>query len=160
MSNSFDPWKDRKEELLVDLRKFITHVPDREQDLMTLMRDYLAAEAEGREPILQNLLHCAAGEPYPDPRAGSYHYTEADIRALGDVIDRYLEQLPSCGGDAEAIQQCMDAAVREINALYQKSELYLIDTWRREELCAILNGAAELAGASAQEDMTYGQRMW
>lgn len=160
MSGLKEQFQDRKKELLDDLRRFITFVPNREQDLMTIMRSYLGAETEDREPILQNLLRCANGEPYPDPRAGSCHYTEADIQALGAVIDRYLERLPGCGGDTTAIQELVNGAVQEINALYQKSKLYLIDTWRRDELCAVLNGAAELAGASAQEDMTYGQRMW
>lgn len=160
MSGPFDSFQTRKEELLADLRQFITHKPDREGDLMTMMRQYLSAEPGNRESILRNLLRCANGESYPDPRAGTYHYTEADIQALGDVIDRYLEQLPDCGGDAAAIQSRVDDAVGEINTLYQKSNLYLIDTWRREELCAILNGAAELAGAASQEDMTCGQRMW
>lgn len=160
MSGLFDQFKDRKKDLLADLRKFITYVPNRERDLRTMMRDYLNAEPGDREPLLQNILHCANGEPYPDPGAGAHHYTEADIEALGVVIDRYLEQLQDHGGDAAAIQVCVDGAVREINTLYQKSELYLIDTWRREELCAILNGAAELAGAETQEDMTHGQRMW
>lgn len=160
MSDLKEQFQSRKKELLDDLRKFITFVPDREQDLMTMMRQYLNAEPGSREPILQNLLRCANGEAYPDPRAGSRHYTESDVQALGAVIDRYLEQLPACEGDADKIQACVNGAVREINALNQRSELYLIDTWRREELCAILNGAAELAGATAQEDMTHEQRMW
>lgn len=160
MSDLKEQFQSRKKALLTDLRKFITYVPDRERDLTTMMRDYLAAEPGNREPILQNLLCCANGEPYSNPRAGSCHYTEADIQTLGAVIDRYLERLPGCGGDTAAIQELVNGAVQEINALYQKSKLYLIDTWRRDELCAILNGAAELTGASAQEDMTYGQRMW
>ena len=160
MSDLKEQFQDRKKELLADLRKFITYVPNREQDLVTMMRQYLNAEPGGREPLLQNLLRCANGEPYPDPRAGSYHYTESDVQAVGAVIDRYLEQLPACEGDSGKIQTCVDGAVREINALNQQSELHLIDTFRREELCAIMGGAAELAGASAQEDMTYGQRMW
>lgn len=160
MINLKEHFEDRKKELLADLRAFITFVPDREQDLMAMMRQYLNAEPGGREPILQNLLRCAKGEQYPDPRGGSYHYTESDVQAVGAVIDRYLEQLPACEGNAGRIQACVDGAVREINALNQRSELYLIDTFRREELCAILNGAAELAGASPQEDMTYEQRMW
>lgn len=97
MSDLKEQFQSRKKELLDDLRRFITFVPNREQDLMTIMRSYLGAEMEDREPILQNLLRCANGEPYPDPRAGSCHYTEADIQALGAVIDRYLERLPGCG---------------------------------------------------------------
>ena len=160
MSDLKEQFQSRKKALLADLRKFIAFVPNREQDLMDMMRQYLNAEPSGREAILQNLLRCANGEPYPDPRAGSHHYTESDVQAMGAVIDRYLEQLPACEGDSDKIQACVDGAVREINALNQRSELYLIDTFRREELCAILNGAAELAGAPAQEDMTYEQRMW
>lgn len=155
-----EKFREKKEALLSDLRKSITYTPDRGHDLYTMMHQYLNAEPEDREPILQNILRCGSGQPYPDPSAGDYACTEADIQKVGETIDRYLAALSGCGGDGEAIQQALAEAVREINALEEAAEHGLIDTWRREELCGIMNGAAEQAGAEPREDMTFSLRMW
>ena len=149
-----------KASLLEDMLSFITYTANRESDILAFMGLYQKAEPECRPNILDNLRACMDGNDYPNPYAESYHYTAADVSACGDILDEYLKNLATAEGNPDAISECVRKTVGQLNALNEKCEQYLIDTWRRERLCSFINTAAEQAGLAPKTDHTFQHRMW
>ena len=149
-----------KMRLLGDLRAAVRYTPDQQADLVAFMQQYIKEEPEQRSKILKHIRSCMDGEPYPDPYAGQFPYTEADVDRCERILDDYTAAMEVCDGSSQEIRQLVDAVTAEINQLNEVCNRGLIDTWRREQLCNFINGTAEMAGAKPGEDMTLGQRMW
>ena len=149
-----------KTRLLGDLRAAVRYTPDQQADLVAFMQQYIKEEPEQRPEILKHIRSCMEGEPYPDPYAGQFPYTEADDDRCERILDDYTAAMEVCDGSSQEIRQLVDAVTAEINQLNEACNRGLIDTWRREQLCNFINGTAEMAGAKPGEDMTLGQRMW
>lgn len=163
MMEQLEPYREKKRPILDDMRRFITFEKNYELDIMSMMDHYLKAESQARPRILENLLRCVRGEDYPDPRLGSYFYTEADVAECGRILDGYIDRLIVCRQNSGEISRCLEQAAKEINALNERTGQHLIDTWRREELCAFIEGAAKAAGLESLEqqgDMTFQWRTW
>jgi hypothetical protein len=149
-----------KMRLLGDLRAAVRYTPDQQADLVAFMQQYIKEEPEQRPEILKHIRSCMDGEPYPDPYAGQFPYTEADVDRCERILDDCTAAMEVCDGSSQEIRQLVDAVTAEINQLNEACNRGLIDTWRREQLCNFINGTAEMAGAKPGEDMTLGQRMW
>ena len=149
-----------KMRLLGDLRAAVRYTPDQQADLVAFMQQYIKEEPEQRPEILKHIRSCMDGEPYPDPYAGQFPYTEADVDRCERILADYTAAMEVCDGSSQEIRQLVDAVTAEINQLNEACNHGLIDTWRREQLCNFINGTAEMAGAKPGEDMTLGQRMW
>lgn len=152
--------KESKSGLLEDMLSFIRYTPDREADILAFMEKYQKSESEERPGILDNLRYCMDGKEYPNPYAGSYHYTPEDVSLMEKILDEYIEDLISAEGDSVAISECVKDTVLKINALNEECSRHLIDTWRRERLCSFINSAAEMAGLLHEKDHTLQHRMW
>jgi hypothetical protein len=152
--------RENKTGLLEDMLSFIRYTPNREADILAFMEKYQKAEHEERPSILENLRYCMDGKEYPNPYAGSYHYTPEDVSLMGNILDEYIDDLISAEGDPAAISECVRDTVLKINALNEECGRHLIDTWRRERLCSFINSAAETAGLMQEEDLTLQHRMW
>ena len=149
-----------KMRLLGDLRAAVRYTPDQQADLVAFMQQYIKEEPEQRPEILKHIRSCMDGEPYPDPYAGQFPYTEADVDRCERILADYTAAMEVCDGSSQEIRQLVDAVTAEINQLNEACNCGLIDTWRREQLCNFINGTAEMAGAKPGQDMTFGQRMW
>ena len=152
--------RETKTGLLADMLPFIRYTPNREADIFAFLEQYQKAEHEERPSILENLRYCMDGKEYPNPYAGSYHYTPEDVSLMGNILDEYIDDLISAEGDPAAISECVRDTVLKINALNEECGRHLIDTWRRERLCSFINSAAETAGLMQEEDLTLQHRMW
>lgn len=152
--------RENKTGLLEDMLSFIRYTPNREADILAFMEKYQKAEHEERPSILENLRYCMDGKEYPNPYAGSYHYTPEDVSLMGNILDEYIDDLISAEGDPAAVSECVRDTVLKINALNEECGRHLIDTWRRERLCSFINSAAETAGLMQEEDLTLQHRMW
>jgi len=152
--------KENKAGILEDMLSFIRYTPNREADILAFMEKYQKAENEERPSILEHLRYCMDGKEYPNPYAGSYHYTPEDVSLMGNILDEYIDDLVSAEGDPAAISECLRDTVLKINALNEECGRCLIDTWRRERLCSFINSAAETAGLMQEEDLTLQHRMW
>lgn len=152
--------KENKTGILDDMLSFIRYTPNRETDILAFMEKYQKAEHEQRPAILEDLRSCMDGKEYPNPYAGSYHYTPEDVSLMGAILDEYINDLIAAEGDPSAISECVRDAVLKINALNEECGQHLIDTWRRERLCGFINTAAEKAGLSQDKDHTQQHRMW
>lgn len=149
-----------KASLLEDMLSFITYTPNRESDILAFMGQYQKAERECRPPILEHLRACMDGGEYPNPYAENYHYTPEDVSTCGTILDEYTASLAAAVGNTGAISECVRETVCQLNALDEKCDHYLIDTWRRERLCSFINTAAEQAGLAPHNDHTLQHRMW
>lgn len=152
--------QETKASLLEDMLSFITYTANRDSDILAFMGQYQKAEPECRSAILEHLRACMDGKEYPNPYAGSYHYTASDVSACGDILDDYLKNLAAAKGDPATVSECVGKTVCRINALNEKCDQNLIDTWRRERLCSFINAAAEQAGLTPKTDHTLQHRMW
>lgn len=152
--------KGNKVGILEDMLSFIRYTPNRETDILAFMEKYQKAEHEERPSILEHLRYCMDDKEYPNPYAGSYHYTPEDVSLMGNILDEYIDDLVSAEGDPAAISECVRDTVLKINALNEECDRHLIDTWRRERLCSFINSAAETAGLMQKRDLTLQHRMW
>ena len=162
MIDQLEQYREKKQPILDGMLRFITFHPNREQDIMTMKSTYLKAEPTDRPKILECLRQCVRDEDYPDPHLGSYPYTEADIAECGRILDGYIDSLITRREDenTEEISRCMEQVTKKINSLHERTGRHLVDTWRREEPCAFIKGAAKAAGLKQQDDMTFQWRMW
>lgn len=152
--------KEEKKGILEDMLSFIRYTPNREADILAFMEKYQKSDNEERPTILEHLRCCMDGKQYPNPYAYSYHYTQEDVSAIGEILDEYIDCLISAEGNPDFISKCVRDAVLKINELNESCEGYLVDTWRRERLCAFINSAASTAGLSQEKDVTLEHRMW
>ena len=163
MMEQLEQYREKKQPLLDDMLRFITFEKNYEQDIVAMMSAYLKAEPAERPEILGNLMQCVRGEDYPDPHLGSHPYTKADVAECGRILDGYIDRLIVYRQNTGEISRCMEQVTKEINALHERTGQHLFDTWRREELCAFIEGAAKAAGLESpeqQDDMTFQWRMW
>jgi len=152
--------QESRERLLNDLYASVRYTPDPQTDLVAMMAQYIKEEPENRPPLLEHIRHCMDGEPYPNPYADPFSYSEREVDQCGKILDDYAAAMEACDGSAEEIKRLTGEVTGKINRLNEACGGGLIDTWRRDRLCEFINGTAELAGAKPGQDMTYGQRMW
>lgn len=158
-----EQYREKKQPLLDDMLRFITFDKNYEQDIMDMMSAYLKAEQHERPRILENLMQCVRGEDYPDPRLDSYPYTKEDVAECGRILDGYIDRLIVYRQNIGEISRCMEQVTKGINVLHERTGQHLVDTWRREQLCAFIEGAAKAAGLESpeqQDGMTFQWRMW
>lgn len=152
--------REKKNGILDDMRLCVSYQPNRDNDLLAWMEQYLKANAESRPSILEHLQSCMDGKPYPNPYQTSYAYTEHHVVLCGKILDRYIDRLLGCGSDENEIASGLRQAVSELNILNEQCADGLVDTWRRERLCGFLNDGAALAGLAVKGDMTLPHRKW
>ena len=97
----------------------------------------------------------------PDFDAG---YTQKHVDECGEIIDDLfsaLSALPDTNRSDE-IRKAVKWAVVKLNKLNDKCDGSLIETDQREDLCALLLGAAKTAGLDSAdgEDITEEWREW
>jgi hypothetical protein len=101
-------------------------------------------------------------DPHYDPEfeAG---YTQEHVTECGRILDEYLEALEDLpdGGTDESILAQVKATLIQLNHLNDRCLGNLIETDQREQLCALIQGAAEEAGLESDEsDITEEWREW
>lgn len=139
MMGRLEEFKGNKAYILQDLLDPITYTPDRNHDIYTMMHSYLADETDAtdKEEILKNLVNCIEGRVYEQPDAiARDYYSKEDVDAVAATMDAFIDGLiEGCAeGHLPPAQKLTDAAWGKINALDEKSNGCLLDTWRREEI--------------------------
>lgn len=117
MMEQLEQYREKKRPILDDMRRFITFEKNYELDIMSMMDNYLKAEPHARPRILENLPQCVRGEDYPDPRPGSYPYTEADVAECGGILDGCIDRLIVCRQNSGEIFRHLEQTTKEINAM-------------------------------------------
>ena len=153
-------FRDQAYRITSDMKDFIRYVPDRDADLRQFMKNYLDSEPEDRQPILEQLRHCINGEPYDEPDYGRDYYTTETVDKVDAALEKYYRDVLNANGDTEQIGKAIEDVTNMLNKLDALSERGLIDTYRRELLCELIdNTAAEFGYVNPQQDLDE-FRMW
>ncbi|MHB1151643.1 MAG: hypothetical protein ACYCWE_00070 [Eubacteriales bacterium] len=156
----YERFKELKNKITDDMRKFITYVPDKEADLLVMMRNYLNTEHEDRPLILSEITNCINGKEYNDPYADEVYYTFDTVDMVDTLLEKYYKSLCAADGDEMKISAAIENVIGEINKLNELSHRGLIDTMRRELICGLVETAAEDFGYGNAMDDVDDQRMW
>ena len=89
-------------------------------------------------------------------------YTDADIDACCQHLAAFLTALNALAAPTdEAIMAQVEAVVLALNALNEATDYALIETSERENICMIIQDAAQACGLQADvDDVTEAWREW
>ena len=142
--NTFEKLREKKQTVIDDIRASVRYTPNRETDLLAFMCLYIKSDTEQRTKILTHMRQCMDGEPYPNPYQEEFGYTEADVDSLDRLLEEYLDRLQSGVENPREESKTVSERIRQINEACSGS---MLDDWRYERLCSVINGAAKLAEA-------------
>jgi hypothetical protein len=91
---------------------------------------------------------------------GKFVYSQEDIESCLAIVDRYLAKVSKGSLPKNQIIKAVELAVVELNVLNENCDGNLIETDQREDLCALILGAAQQAGLDTEEDITEMWREW
>lgn len=134
--------RQKKQVILDDMMAAIRYTPNREADLLTFMRLYIKEDPERRAVLLRDLRACMDGEPYPNPYAGQFGYTQEHVDRCGQALEQYLTAVRENGPEAGLLAEDV---IDRLNQLDESCGGSLIDDWRGEKLRRLIDAAAELA---------------
>lgn len=153
-------FKEHAYRITSDMRDFIRYIPDRDNDLRQLMKNYLDAEPEDRGEILEQLRCCINGEPYEQPDFDREYYTSETVDKVDAALEKYYRDVLCANGDKERIGQAIEDVTKTLNDLDAQSERGLIDTYRRELLCELIDDTAAEFGYVNPQYALDELRMW
>lgn len=132
--------------ILDDLSVCLRYTPNRENDLLCFMEQYLKGNSENRPQILDELRACMDGAEYINPYLAYQHYGEPDVRLLEQLLCDYARDMKTCA-DKELV---LTNLITAVNELQDKCCGQLLDNWRRDHLTQLLVSVAkEVAFPSA-----------
>ena len=143
--NTFEKLREKKQTVIDDIRASIRYTPNRETDLLAFMCLYIKSDTEQRTKILTHVRQCMDGEPYPNPYQEEFGYTDADVDSIDRLLEEYLDRLRSGVENPRGESETISERIRQINEACSGS---MLDDWRYERLCSVINGAAGLAEAA------------
>ena len=120
--------------ILDDLGVCLRYTPNRENDLLCFMEQYLKGNSHNRPRILKELRACMDGEEYGNPHLAYQHYDEQDVRLLEQLLCDYARDMKACT-DKELVLVNLITAVNE---LQNKCCGQLLDNWRRDHLTQLV----------------------
>ena len=125
-----DEIKNLIELLVEDLYGCIEYEPNKENDILCFMEQYIKGLPSQRPRIMEQLLHCINDEPYKNPYAAYQHYDKKDVKEFESCLFEYLDNI----GEEQLIK-----LIRKINKLNDKCRGQIMDNWRKERLINLLN---------------------
>lgn len=134
--------RQKKQVILDDMMAAIRYTPNREADLLTFMRLYIKEDPEHRAVLLKNLRACMDGEPYPNPYAGQFGYTQEHVNRCGQVLEQFMSAVRENGPEASLLAE---AVIDRLERLDASCGGGLIDDWRGEKLRQLIDAAVVLA---------------
>jgi len=132
--------------ILDDLGVCLRYTPNRENDLLCFMEQYLKGNSDNRPRILRELRACMDGAEYVNPYLAYQHYGEQEVRLLEQLLCDYAHDMKTCA-DKELV---LVSLITAINELQDKCCGQLLDNWRRDHLTQlVISVAKEIAFSSA-----------
>lgn len=159
-SNEIESYRERKQDIIDDLKLCISYTPNRENDLLAIMEQYIKAEVVERDKILEQLKCCINDEEYENPYALYYSYSHEDIEELDSVLNDYIDSLKIYYGDTRQLEVVIKNTITKINELHEKCYGELIDHWRSQRLIDLLITTANLAGFKIVESLIHASKLW
>lgn len=150
----------KKDEILADMKTCITYTPDKENDLLCLMEQYLKAEKEGRAGLLGQIRSCMDGRAYDNPFEAYYCYSEDDIERFNQILSGFLRQIKWLYYKLPELHFAVEKVVVRLNHLNASCRDELIDVYRREKLMNLFVEIGKLIKYDGIKGIVNEHREW
>ena len=158
--DKIDSYREQKQGIIDDLRVCISYTPNRDNDLLCFMEQYLKAEGKNRARLLEQIKYCINGEEYENPFLAYNHYDESHIEEFDHILNEYIDKLKLSGGESTQVSRVIESTILKINELYDICRGQLIDSWRNERLTEYIVIASKYAGFQNAEDIIEAKKQW
>lgn len=155
-----ESYREQKQGIIDDLRVCISYTPNRDNDLLCFMEQYLKAETKNRPRLLEQIKHCINGEEYENPFLSYNHYDERHIEEFDHILNEYIDKLNLSGGESTQVSRVIESTILKINEIYDICRGQLIDSWRNERLTEYIVTASRYAGFQNAEDIIEAKKQW
>lgn len=153
-------YREQKQGIIDDLGVCIRYTPNRDNDLLCFMEQYLKAETKNRPRILEQIKYCINGEEYENPFLAYNHYDEGHIEEFDHILNEYIDKLKLSGGESTQASRIIEITILKINELHDICHGQLIDSWRNERLTEYIVTASRYAGFKKAEDIIEAKKQW
>ncbi|MGB4661540.1 MAG: hypothetical protein WBI07_20370 [Mobilitalea sp.] len=150
----------KKEEIMADMKVCITYTPNKENDLLCLMEQYLKAEKERRSRLLNQIRRCMDGESYENPFAVYYCYFLDDIAKFDQIINKFIDHIKAYYHNTLEVKLTVRFIVIELNNLNASCKGELIDSYRREKLITFFEEAGRIVKCEGVKRIINEHRTW
>jgi len=155
-----ESYREQKQGIIDDLRVCIRYTPNRDNDLLCFMEQYLKAETKNRPRLLEQIKYCINGEEYENPFLAYNHYDERNIEEFDHILNEYIDQLKLSGGESTQVSRVIECTIIKINELHDICRGQMIDSWRNERLTEYIVTASRYAGFQNAEDIIEAKKQW
>ena len=153
--------RSQKQGIIDDLRVCISYTPNRDNDLLCFMEQYLKADIKKRPSLLKEIKRCINGEEYENPFLNYYYYNEKDIGELDLILGNFIDDIKDPNNNLDrAIEEIIIETIFKINELHDKCLGELIDSWRDERLTDLIDIACKYRGYENAIDVIKGKKLW
>ena len=149
----------KKEEIIEDMKACITYQPDRDNDLLCLMEQYLKGDKERRPRLLHQIRNCMDGENYDNPFSAYYCYSPDDIARFDQILSEFIDQIKTNCYTSE-INLIVEKTVHELNHFNANCRNELIDAYRREKLIVFFEEVGKLVKCEGVKGIINEYRTW
>lgn len=142
--------------ILDDLRVCLRYTPNRENDLLCFMEQYIKAPRKLRQTMLPSIRACMDGKSYPNPHLAYQQYGEEEIVVLEQLLRGYLADMH---GDSNKVL-VLENLITALNELQDKCCGQLIDDWRKDHLTQLLVLSAKEQNLLAASAIIDSENRW
>ena len=125
-----ESYREQKQGIIDDLRVCIRYTPNRDNDLLCFMEQYLKAEIKNRPRLLEQIKYCINGEEYENPFLAYNHYDERHIDEFDHILNEYIDKLKLSGGESTQVSRVTESTIIKINELRDICRGHLIEIGR------------------------------
>lgn len=160
VQNKIESYRNQKQGIIDDLRVCISYTPNRDNDLLCFMEQYLKAEIKNRPRLLEQIKSCINGEEYENPFLEYNRYNEKHIKELDHILDDYIEELKNSNRVFEVIESIVSNTIFKINELHDRCYGQLIDSWRGKRVIEYIVISTKYTGYQDAEDIIEEKKLW
>lgn len=142
--------------ILDDLGVCLRYTPNRENDLLCFMEQYLKGNSDNRPWILRELRACMDGAEYKNPYLAYQHYGEQEVRLLEQLLCDYARDMKICA-DKELV---LTNLITAVNELQDKCCGQLLDNWRKDHLTQLVISVAKEAAFPSALSLIDSNSRW
>ncbi len=152
--------RNKKDEIIADMKACVTYTPDPVNDLLCLMEQYMKAETEERQRLIGQIRRCMDGEVYDNPFEAYYCYSNDDIERFDQILSSFLNQNKGLGYRHLKLEIEVQQVVKQLNHLNASCRDELIDAYRREKLISLFEEVGKLLKIDGIKGTINEHRTW
>ena len=158
--NNLVELRNKKDEIIADMKACITYTPDQVNDLLCLMEQYIKAETEERQRLIGQIRRCMDGEMYDNPFEAYYCYSIDDIERFDQILSSFINQSKGLGYRQLELETEVQQVVNQLNHLNASCRDELIDSYRREKLISLFEDVGKLLKIEGIKGTINDHRTW